>query len=293
MKGFYKVFCLVLMLSTSLAFSQSKLDSYKYIIVPEIFEFQKHKDQFQLNSLTIFLFKRANFTVLSAGDPFPEDLAQNPCLGLKAKVVDIKAFLKTKMNIEIYDCNNNIVFTSDFGNSKEKDYKKAYHDGIRKAFVSIEKLGYNFDESSSKKPTIIAKAKPEIKKEVPVKKIVPQEVNVITNTTTPTTPIEITKPEKPILKSPEKISENINYSIVGKYYFDMWGECEISKKGNAFVVVGGDENFEFAKIFSTSKPNLFMIKKIGFSQTQLLEIEDSGNLKIDGTNGVNIYKRIN
>jgi hypothetical protein len=35
-----------------------------------------------------------------------------------------------------------------------------------------------------------------------------------------------------------------------------------------------------------------MVKKTGFKQSQLLELDADGNLQIDTTNGIKIYKRI-
>jgi len=35
-----------------------------------------------------------------------------------------------------------------------------------------------------------------------------------------------------------------------------------------------------------------MVKKTGFSQSQLLELTEDGNLQIDTENGVKIFKRV-
>ena len=102
-------------------------------------------------------------------------------------------------------------------------------------------------------------------------------------------PVVVSKEAK--VSESEKIAKA--FTIEGTYFIDMWGECVISKKGSDFKVVGGDEDFEFAEIYTTSKPNIFMVKKTGFKQTQLLELDENGNLKIDSNSGVKIYKRVN
>ena len=87
-------------------------------------------------------------------------------------------------------------------------------------------------------------------------------------------------PEKPQIKTLE-----------GTYIMDNWGTCAVSKKEDMYSVVGGDENFEFATIFKTSKPGIYIIKWAAYKQPQLLEIVDNGNLKVDTENGIKIYKK--
>lgn len=71
---------LLLIFSFSILFAQKSINSYKYILVPKQYEFQKSADQYQLNSLTKFLFERAGFTVLFTDESFPVDLSNNRCL---------------------------------------------------------------------------------------------------------------------------------------------------------------------------------------------------------------------
>ena len=47
---------LVAMMSSFKGFSQQTVNDYSFIEVPELFEFLRGKDQYQLNSLTKFLF---------------------------------------------------------------------------------------------------------------------------------------------------------------------------------------------------------------------------------------------
>ena len=43
---------------TSLLFGQQSINAYKYIIVPKNYDFLRLEDQYQLNSLTKFLFTK-------------------------------------------------------------------------------------------------------------------------------------------------------------------------------------------------------------------------------------------
>ena len=63
------------------------------------------------------------------------DLAQNNCLMLNANVVKIKGLLTTKLQLVLTNCKNTVVFSSEIGKSKLKEYQKAYHEALREAFA--------------------------------------------------------------------------------------------------------------------------------------------------------------
>lgn len=138
-----KIFLLFLLISTQ-GFSQSVLDEYKYIQVPGKYEFLKEADQYQLNSLTRFLFNREGFTVLPGEENYPEDYNQNRCMALKANVVNNSGMFNTKVVLELIDCNNKVIFTSKEGKSREKEFKAGYQEALREAFESVESLDYRY-----------------------------------------------------------------------------------------------------------------------------------------------------
>ena len=123
------------------SFTQSNLDDYKYVTVPDRFDFLKTADQYQLNSLTEFLLTKNGFIVLGNLDYYPSDLTENRCLMLDLNIKKIKSFLKTKLELQFKNCKNEIVFTSDVGVSNEKDFKKAFHEALRESFISY----FHFD----------------------------------------------------------------------------------------------------------------------------------------------------
>ena len=290
---------LFIVFSFSSLFAQKSLNSYKYILIPKQFEFQKSPDQYQLNSLTKFLFERAGFTVLYTDDAFPEDLATNRCLALKALVNNHSGMLSTKMNVALSDCYNNIVFSTKEGVTKEKDYKKAYQEAIRSAFVDIENLKYVYDDTlaadekiSEKKAEIEKLTDKEVLPVVEVKKV--PEVPKVKEISPMKVAKQIEKKEENEVKTePVKsfVLPVVN-SIEGKYFVDKWGECNISAKDGYYAFVSGDEKFEFAAIYKTSIPNLFIIKWAAFKQPRLLELDLQGNLKVEDENGDKIYKRV-
>ncbi len=288
------------MFSCAVLFAQKSVNSYKYILVPKQFEFQKSADQYQLNSLTKFLFERAGFTVLFTDESFPADLANNRCLALNASVNNASGMLSTKLTIDLLDCYNAKVFSTKEGRSKEKEYKRAYQESIRNAFEDIDELNYAYDGTSVTNANINEDHKAEVakltvKETVPVveKKEVPEEPKVKENK-----PMEVAKQ---IVKKEANEAKNepvktyvvpVANSIEGKYFVDKWGECNISAKEGYYSFVGGDEKFEFAVIYKTSIPNLFIIKWTAFKQPRLLELDLQGNLKVEDETGDKIYNRV-
>lgn len=126
-------------------FCQDNLNGYKYVIVPNKFDFLKEENQYQLNSLAQFLFEKYGFNVLMEGEDYPADLNANRCSALKSDVLKDSGMFKTKLTVVLKDCNYKVVFTSGVGESREKEYKTAYNLALRDAFDSIEALNYKYE----------------------------------------------------------------------------------------------------------------------------------------------------
>ena len=296
-------FILAFVVSQSFA-QKNNINSYKYILVPSQFEFQNSEDAYQVNSLTKFLFNRAGFTVFLSNEPYPADLANNSCKALKAIVVNNSGMLSTKMQIKLVDCYNNSVYVTDDAISKEKDFKRAYHDAIRKAFVEIEELNYKYTEpvvelqqevkvAEIEHPERIVKEVVDNIDDIQVKTIIVKEKldEVIVED-------KLIEKKKLVLKPIQEEIKVIEIKptflhLEGKYEVEKWGICTISKNEDYFSIVGGDENFEFAVIYPTSKPNFFIIKYVAYKQPKLVELDRKGNLKIDDEGTIKIYKRVN
>ena len=125
-------------------FAQGSINEYKYIIVPSQFEFQKNEDQYQLNSLTKFLFNKYGYTSFLSSESFPEDLGNNKCLGLTAHLRKNANMFVSKMYFNLVNCKNEVVFTSKESVSKKKNYKDAYHEAVRETFNDIKSLNYKY-----------------------------------------------------------------------------------------------------------------------------------------------------
>jgi hypothetical protein len=127
--------------------AQNNVNDYKYVIVPTKYDFLKEDDKYQVNSLTAFLFNKYGFLTVMKNDNYPGDLIKNNCLALTANVIKHKGMFITKLQVELRNCKNELVFVSEIGESREKDYKIAFNLALRNAFKSIEALEYNYQEN--------------------------------------------------------------------------------------------------------------------------------------------------
>ncbi|WP_405562665.1 hypothetical protein [Polaribacter sp. Asnod6-C07] len=151
-------FTILLFISISIYSQEYNFDQYQYIIVHEKFEGLKEVDEYQTSSLTKFLLKKKGFKVFLSNESIPTEVSQNRCLALFATVKDESNMLSTKSYIEIKDCTNKVLYKSQVGRSKLKDFKKSHQDAIRKAYESMEDFEYTYNPNSVLTPKVIQPA---------------------------------------------------------------------------------------------------------------------------------------
>lgn len=154
------LFLVVCSCSFNSTYAQNNLSDYKYIIVPNRFDFFDEADKYRLNTLTKFLFKKYEFDALMADEPYPEDLQNDNCLALRANVINHKGLMKTKLEVELRDCSNSLVFSTKIGETRVKEYKKAYNLAMRDAFTSFQGTNYKYEGKSP--VSLDVKPKPEM-----------------------------------------------------------------------------------------------------------------------------------
>jgi hypothetical protein len=160
------VFVITILSSIALSHAQN-LNEYKYVIVPNRYEFLKETDQYKLNSLTQFLFQKYGFTAIMKEEVLPKDVINNGCLVLNANVLNDSGMFNTKLKVELKNCKGEVVYTSPEGTSREKKYNIAYNQALRAAFKSFEELDYKYVPSEK----ALVSAKIEDKKEEEIKKL--------------------------------------------------------------------------------------------------------------------------
>lgn len=145
------------------AYAQTNLNDYKYIIVPKKFDSFKETNEFQTSTLIKYLFNGKGFNVVY-DDALPSDLNTNRCLGLLVELQDDSSLFTTKTIIVLKDCNDNTVFTSMQGTSKEKEYKQAYTESIREAMRSFNGVEYAYTGKSEKNEAVTVSFRNDVKK---------------------------------------------------------------------------------------------------------------------------------
>ncbi len=133
----------LLLFALFLGNAQADLNQYKYIIVPKKFDGFRNVNQYQTSTLIKFLFVENGYTAVYE-DALPDDLNRDRCLGVVVGLKDDSSMFTTKISLILKDCQSKVVFETKEGTNKEKDYKDAYNEAIRDAFVSFKGLGYTY-----------------------------------------------------------------------------------------------------------------------------------------------------
>ncbi len=123
-------------------FAQS-LNDYKAVIIPLRYDFTKTDNQYRLATLTKSNLVKAGFQAFYANEQLPEGYTDR-CQVLYIDVIKDSAFLVTKLFVQFKDCFGQVVYTSEVGKSKEKDFDLAYRESLDNAFKSIIALHYKY-----------------------------------------------------------------------------------------------------------------------------------------------------
>lgn len=141
-----KILFLLLFVS-SLSFSQS-VNDYAAVMIPVKYDFLKNDNQYRLNTLTKFNLKKAGFEAFYANESTPSQY-NDRCKLLYADVSKENGFMTTKLFITLKDCNGKVVFKSEMGKSREKDFEVAYSEALNMAFASVYALQYKYNGSTN------------------------------------------------------------------------------------------------------------------------------------------------
>lgn len=112
-------------------------------MVPEKFSFLKQPNQYRLNALTKALLEDKGFTVYYENE-LPQEIANNKCSALVVDVLEKNGMFSTNMTLLLKDCQNNIVFKSKEGKSREKEFSVSYNLALRDAFTSLDETPYAY-----------------------------------------------------------------------------------------------------------------------------------------------------
>ncbi|MEM9364194.1 MAG: hypothetical protein AAGA43_16250 [Bacteroidota bacterium] len=189
------------------AFAQ--FNEYKYIIVPKKFDSFRKENMHQTSTNIKFLLTQKGFNAVY-DDAMPEDLFNNRCLGLIVNLQDDSSFFTTKVSLVFKDCRSVEVFRTVEGKSKLKEFRPAYSQAIRAAFVSFDGMDYTYQpkdgkKESPKEETLVLNFKNDVK----TLDEEPKEVILEQKATTEEQVYKAIKPEPPTLN---KVTDTTSYT---------------------------------------------------------------------------------
>ncbi|MEZ2440241.1 hypothetical protein AB6805_00865 [Chitinophaga sp. RCC_12] len=143
---------IILLLASFSGYAQSTINNYKYVVIPERFNFSREDNQYGLNTVAKSLLEEKGFTVYFDNSEIPRELAGNRCNALNADVVQKKGLFVTNLTLLLKDCKGNVIFKSKEGKSREKEFAASYNLALRDAFTSLNDVPYAYDGTTAEAP---------------------------------------------------------------------------------------------------------------------------------------------
>ena len=143
-----KIFAILLITLTCYATAQEKLNNYKYVLIPAKFEFQNTENQYNINLLLKYKFQQMGFDAYLDTDELPRELKTNSCLYIKPLVIVNSTMFKNAVSVKMFNCDNELLFETQEGMSREKSNKTSYNVALRKSLKSFEDYHLEYVEKS-------------------------------------------------------------------------------------------------------------------------------------------------
>ncbi len=281
-----KLFLSILIMSSVFGSYAQDLNSYKYVLIPETYEFTGEVDQYQLNSLTKFLFEKEGFETLMTTSKRPADLKQDPCLALTPRVSNNSGIFVTKLVILLNNCSGETVFRSEEGRSREKDFKTAYQEALRDAFKSIKELDYHYTGSPTEPVIAEEKESPEERPEIAVKET-PQTPELEEDEAPK--PVEIAKEPKAIVDA-EEVSKpaDAEKAMIGKIFEYNDQQYLLKSTAEGYGLYMGNSPEPIALLLKSGNGDSFIYNSL--SNQGIAYFDKQGNLVVEYLNRQNNKK---
>jgi len=232
----------VLMYLVSLFSFGQGINNYQYVIVPKKFTDFKTEDKYGLNTSVKLLLQKYGFKAYFSDESFADDTMGNRCDFLMADLINESGIMVTKVRVALKDCKGNVVFQTEIGSSREKQYALAYNQALRDAAKSFETLGYRYEgKVASSEPTV----------EKPVVRVSETRIESVSAPNTE---------EKPVVRV---IDNKIESKPNAPFFFAQ-------PTANDYQVVDNEPKI-IMRLYNTSQKNVFMADKNGVNGTVLLK----------------------
>jgi hypothetical protein len=119
------------------------------VIVPVKYDFLSKEDQYGLNTLTKLLLQKYGFKAYLSNEEIPLNTDIQRCNFLYADVIQDKSMFVTKVKVALKDCKEKVVFETQFGSSREKEFAVAYNQAFRESGKSFDKLNYKYNNKNN------------------------------------------------------------------------------------------------------------------------------------------------
>ncbi|WP_428223356.1 hypothetical protein [Flavobacterium sp.] len=159
-----KIVLLLLTVISFQGFAQS-LNDYKTVLIPAKFSFQKEENQYRINATVKMYLKQKGFDAYLSSDKLPEGFMEYNCNKLYVNAITEGNMFSTRIKFEFKDCKGNVLFTTDLGESREKEYATAYNLATIEAIKTFDKANYKYNGRDFDEEIIQAKLK-EMNREV-------------------------------------------------------------------------------------------------------------------------------
>lgn len=125
-----------------------RLNNYEYVIVPLEYKFQDKENEYLLNSRVKHLLDQEGFKTVVDDGELPTELRLNPCSALTADLKSLsESFfsMNTELKLVFKNCRNKVVFETEVGESRKKDFKEGYTEALKNAFSSFNGVHYKYN----------------------------------------------------------------------------------------------------------------------------------------------------
>lgn len=233
------------------------INNYQYVVVPKKFNDFKYENSNGLNTNVKLMLLKYGFKAYFADELLAEGINLNRCELLTADLNDQSNLMLTKVKVVLKDCNDNVIFQTALGTSREKEHLVSYNQALRAAAKSFETLNYKY----------VGKAVPfEPTEDKPVVRVSETKTESVS---TPSTN------EKPVVRVVDnKMESKPNNNI---FFFAQ-------PTANGYQVVDNEPKV-IMRLYNTSQKNVFMADKNGVNGTVILkdgqwffEYYNNGNL---------------